>query len=54
MKKNQRFAFATFNVMKPNAIYLEEAARRRIVMLRFLREMTIDQGDRGQRSNRNR
>jgi hypothetical protein len=54
MKKNQWFAFAAFNVMEPNAVYLEEATGGRIVMLRFFREMTIDQGDRGQRSNRNR
>jgi hypothetical protein len=54
MKKNQRVAFAAFDVMKPNPVYLKEATGGRIVMLRFLREMTIDQGDRGQRSDRNR
>jgi len=33
---------------------MEEAAGGRIVMLRFLRKMTIEQGDRGQCCNRDR
>jgi hypothetical protein len=42
MQKNQRFARTALDVVKSNAAHLEEATGRRIVMLRFVRKMTID------------
>jgi hypothetical protein len=39
--------------VQPNAVDVEEAAGGRIVTLRFLRKMTIDQGHCGQGSDRN-
>ena len=42
VQQNQRVARAPFNVVEPNATYIEEAAGRWIVTLRFLCKMTID------------
>jgi hypothetical protein len=51
VKKNQRLAGAPLNVVQPKAVDVEEAAGSRIVTLRFLRKMTIDQSHCGQRSS---
>ena len=54
VKKNQRFARAPLDVVEPNAVDVEETAGGRIVTLRFLRKMAIDQRHRDQRSNSDR
>jgi hypothetical protein len=54
VKKNQRFARASLDVVQPDAVDVEEPAGSRIFTLRFLRKMTIDQSHCGQRSDRNR
>jgi hypothetical protein len=54
VNKNQRFARASLDVVQPNAIDVEEPAGSRIVTLRFLRKMTIDQSHCGQCSDRDR
>ena len=54
MQQNQRLARAPFNVMQPNAVHIEKPTGRRIVLLRFVCKMSIEQGDCGQHSNRSR
>jgi hypothetical protein len=54
MKKNERFARASLNIVKPNAVDVEEATGRRIVTRRFLRKMLVHEGNCGQSSYRHR
>jgi len=54
VQKDQRLAGPPFDIVKPNSIHMEEAAGSRIVALRLLGKMTVDQRHRGQGSDRNR
>ena len=51
MQKHYRVACASFDVVKPDAVYIEKPARRRIVTLRLVREMSVDDGGGGQSGN---
>jgi hypothetical protein len=52
MKEYHRVAGPPFDVVKPDPVYIEEAARRRIITLRFVREMSIDDGGESQSCKR--
>jgi hypothetical protein len=42
MQEHERLARSTFDVMQTNAVYLKEFACGGIIVLRFLRQMTVD------------
>ena len=47
VKKNHRSARTSFHIVKPDAIYFQKSTSRRIVVLRLLRKIPIDQCGRG-------
>jgi hypothetical protein len=44
VEKDQRFACATFDIVQPNAVYVQELTMWRVVARGFLREIPIHQG----------
>jgi hypothetical protein len=52
VQQYQRIAFATFNVVKPNAIDFQKLAPRRIVTLGSLRKLSVYKAGGDEQSSR--
>jgi hypothetical protein len=52
MQKHHRIACASFDVVKPDGVCVEEPARGRIVTLRLVREKSVEDGGGSQSCNR--
>ena len=53
MKKDQRFTGASFHVVEPDTVDLEESTGRGVVQLRLLRPVTVEKRTRRQGSYSN-